>query len=178
MLLSGQRQHCPLSPCSHQGKWPCSLLGVCFSGSLSLCFSSGQWPPCSWWLAHQEFLFDLWVSSAFGLIHFVSQLGPAWVSCSPPLLHLPSQSLRPSPGPQGASLLPSWQVVRLQRDTKSQSSLAARGPILLILWFRTTHSSQVFPEGSDFMDQIKEKQNHFKGPWVGTGILQSGREKL
>ena len=49
MLLSGQRQHCPLVPCSHQGKWPCSLLGMCFSGSLSLSvfpLASGQHAPC------------------------------------------------------------------------------------------------------------------------------------
>lgn len=48
MLLSGQRQHCPLVPRSHQGKWLCSLLGMCFSGSLSLSvfpLAGGQHAP-------------------------------------------------------------------------------------------------------------------------------------
>lgn len=48
MLLSVQRQHYPLAPCSHQGKWPCSLLGMCFSGSLSLSvfpLAGGQHAP-------------------------------------------------------------------------------------------------------------------------------------
>ena len=89
--------------------WACVLMEV----YKPFRFSFGGRPARSWWLAHRDFPFDLWVRSVPGLTHFISQLGPAWCSRSPLLLHLLFQSLRPSPGPQGTPHLPSLQAVKL-----------------------------------------------------------------
>ena len=158
MLLSWQRQHYPLALCSYQGKWPCSLLGMCFSGSLSLSvfpLAGGQHAPGD--LPTESF--PLIYEWAVLLVWFI--LFPSW---DLPGFHVPLLSSTFPPkvsglllGPRGPrSCPPGRQAVRLQRDAKPQGSLAALGPSLPILWFRTTGSSSL-PWGLRFYGPKKGK---------------------
>lgn len=82
-----------------------------------------------------------------------------------------------SPGPQGSPHLPPRPAVKLQRDVKYQSPLAAFSPVLpfALVSFHTVKSG--LPWGCQFYGQIKEKQIHLNGHWAGNGILQCGKEK-
>lgn len=90
------------------------------------CFSFGWHPSCSWRLLHWEFSFDLWVCSALGLTHFTAQLGPAWCSCSPLLLHLFSwvSGCSRAPGVSTPALLAGNEAAKGHRVSKPSGSFS------------------------------------------------------